>query len=210
MNSSTFKIFQIEKNNEDVRKKVLTNLMKMLTERKLLNKDNLEKNIKNITNEQSDDYSYMIKIDNYATENDKVIAVKIFHQKITAISKQSNISDFLLKYKEIPKIVIVKSINTKAAQYITSNHQKTEIFIENDLMINLIDNTFVPKYEILDTETDDFKQFCIAYNCKKRQIPKMLTTDPVARYYNLKKGNIVRILRPSESTGTSPFYRIVV
>ena len=42
------KLFQIEKNKKDVLKTVLTNTIKMLTERDLLKKENLENNIKKI------------------------------------------------------------------------------------------------------------------------------------------------------------------
>jgi len=38
----------------------------------------------------------------------------------------------------------------------------------------------------------------------------MLANDPVALYYNLKKGDLVKIIRPSESTGQSGFFRLVV
>ena len=37
----------------------------------------------------------------------------------------------------------------------------------------------------------------------------MLTTDPVVSYFNLKRGNIVRILRPSPQSGVNIAYRIV-
>lgn len=203
-----FKIFQVEKNNEDIRRTVLTNLIKMLTERKLMNAEDLETNITALINTQSDDYSYTLTV-NGDTEADRTLAVKIFNQKITAISKQSSISDFLYKHKDVRKIAIVKDINTKAAQYMTINHSKTEIFKEDELMSNLIDFYLVPKYELVDPGDDDYKSFCHEYNSKKRQIPKMEPTDPVARYYNLKRGDIVRILRPSESSVVSPSYRIV-
>jgi len=37
-----------------------------------------------------------------------------------------------------------------------------------------------------------------------------LSTDPVAKYYGLKKGDIVRIIRSSETSIVSPFYRLIV
>ncbi|QKF94069.1 DNA-directed RNA polymerase subunit 5 [Fadolivirus algeromassiliense] len=207
---STFKIFQIEKSPDDIRKTVLTNIVKMLTERNLINKENLEKNIETLLSTTTDDHTYSITLDNYKNNDDKIIFIKMFHQKISAISKQSGISDYLNKYKDKPKLIIVKGINTKAEQSILNNYPKTEIFLENELMINIIDNILVPRYEILDHETDDFKQFCELYNCKKRNIPKLYSHDPMAKYYNLKKGDIVRIIRASETAGLSSFYRIVI
>jgi DNA-directed RNA polymerase subunit H (RpoH/RPB5) len=203
---TSFKIFQIEKNNEDIRKNVLTNIIKMLTERKLLNQADLEENINKLVNTQSDDHSYIINVNH----PDKYYAIKIMHQKITAISKQSGISDFLNKYKDNPKIVVVKGINTKAQQYIMNNYTKTEVFLDYELMINLVDHILVPRYEVLDTESDEFINFRETFHCKKRNIPKLLHTDQAARYYNLKPGNIVRVIRVSETTAYAPFYRLVI
>jgi DNA-directed RNA polymerase subunit H (RpoH/RPB5) len=201
------KIFQVEKNNEDIRKTILQNSVKMLTERGLLKKENLDKNIKMIIDTQSDDYTYTINLDNPKNKNDTKLIIKIMYQKITSISKQSNISEFLLKYKEMPKIIIVNDITTKALQQIANNYLKTEVFLEEDLMINLVDNVLVPKYEIIDQNNDNFY---VDYKCKKRNIPRMLSTDPVAKYYGLKKGDIVRIIRSSETSIVSPFYRLIV
>ena len=207
---TTLNIFQVEKNNDDIRKTILTNIIKMLTERKLLNYESLDKNIKNLQETGTDDYSYMLTVENNKNDDEKKIAIKIFNQKISGISKQSGISDFLNKYKDIPKIIIVKSINTKSLLHVANNYPRTEIFLENQLMVNLVDNVLVSKYELLERETDDYKNFCEEYKCKKRNIPKLHIYDPTAKYYGLKKGDIVRVIRPSETSGKSPFYRIVI
>lgn len=205
-----FKIFQIEKNAEDIRKTVLTNIVKMLTERKSIKEENMQKKIDALISNVPDDYSYTIELDNYKSAEDKLLYIKLFNQKISSISKQSAISDYLNKLKDKPKLIVVKNISSKATQTIYSNHSKTEIFLESSLMINLIENVFVPRYEILDKETDDYKKFCELYSCKKRNIPKLNFIDPMARYYNLKKGDIVRVIRASETSGLSSFYRIVI
>lgn len=204
------KIFQVEKNNEDIRKTVLQNAIKMLTERGLLKKENLDKNIQMVINTQSDDYTYTINLDNPKNKNDNKLIIKIMHQKITSISKQSSISEFLLKYKEVPKIIIVHDITTKAQQQISNSYEKTEIFLEKELMVNLVDNMLVPKYEIIDQHNENYKNFYIDYKCKKRNVPRMLSTDPVAKYYGLKKGDIARVIRSSETSIISPFYRLIV
>ena len=203
-------IFQVEKNSEDVRRTVLTNIVKMLAERGLVDEENVENHIKALVKTTADDHTYTIPLNHPTSAGDKTISLKMFHHKISAISKQSSISDYLNKLKDTHKIVVVKEINTKAIQSITNNYPKTEIFLENELMINLIDNILVPRYEILGRETEDFKTFFELYNCKKRNIPKLFSSDPMAKYYNLKKGDIVRVIRASETSGLSSFYRIVI
>jgi DNA-directed RNA polymerase subunit H (RpoH/RPB5) len=195
---SDLSLFQIEKSSEDIRKTLLTNSVKMLTERKLLPKSDLEKNIAKILSLQSDDMIYAIG--NYS--------IKIVFQKVTAINKSYGISEFLAQLKSAPKIIIVKDISKKALQYILNSFSNTEIFLEKELMINLVDHVLIPVHEVLTD--DETAVFYDKYNCKKRNMPKMLSTDPVARYYNMKPGQICRIIRPSEKAGFVASYRLVI
>lgn len=199
-----YKIFQLEKNEEDIRRIVLKNIVKMITERGYLNKEDYKKNKSNLINQNNDDL-YTIGLN-----NNTGLTVKIFNQKITGISKQSNINEFLHKNKDVNRIIIVKSITTKAVQYIKSTYPSTEVFLENELLINLVDNILVPRYEVLERNSENYKTFFEQYQSKKRQMPRVHVTDPLARYYNLKKGDIVRIIRPSETSAVSIGYRIAI
>ncbi|ARF11378.1 DNA-directed RNA polymerase subunit 5 [Klosneuvirus KNV1] len=207
----TIKIFQIEKSDIEIKKTVLTNCIKMLTERKLLNVENLSKNINKITSLGSDDDLYTVELDNPKSESSKKYIIKIFNQKIVSISKQSTIIEFLNKHKNTPKIIIVKDINPKPRQSIVSNFPSTEVFLEQELMINLIDSEIIDtKYEILEKDGDRYKEYFEAYQNKKKQMPRLFIDDPMARYYNLKRYDIVRCIRISDTSGLAPFYRIVV
>ena len=84
---------------------------------------------------------------------------------------------------------------------------RTQIFKENTLLSNLIDYRDQPKFELLSpTEMDQFK---LEYNATDYTTKKMLKTDPIAKYYALHKGDIIRIIRPSPTAGQSIDYRIV-
>ena len=87
-----------------------------------------------------------------------------------------------------------------------------EIFTEPELMIDITEHELVPKHEVLTHEEKDLvlKQLCI----KEHQLPKIMSFDPVTRYFGLglglEKGSVFKITRFSETGGNFTGYRIVV
>lgn len=201
------KLDKIEMSPDTIQKNILTNVIKMLTERGLLMADNLDKNIENIIKNFSEDNSYIIELDK-PVYNKNSFGIKLNLQKITGINKSPDISNFLINNKDIPKIIVVTEINKKALQFILTKYPHTEIFLQDNLMNNLVDNTMVPKHQLLTKE--EKRKVMKEYGVKKSQLPLLLSGDPVARYYNMKPGDICRIIRPSEKSAFSPTYRIVV
>lgn len=197
------KIHQLEKNSEDIRQTLLTNVVKMLTERGLLLKEDQDKNISSVVTKISDEMIYELTL----LSGEKFM-IKLALQKITAMARSFGISEFLAQHKTGPKLIIVKEISKKARQFILNSFTKTELFLEEELMINIIEHDLVPKHEVLTEE--QMKTFFPDYECKKKSMPKMLHIDPVARYYNMKPGDVCRISRYSDKCGQSPSYRLVI
>ena len=210
-------LIPIFKNSEMIRKEVLTNCIKMLKERLLIDEKNLSKQINKIQNKNDND-TYIIDLDNninadlddskYKKEFDgSKIVVKIIHQKIMGLSKSPLIKEIIDNYKNHHKIFIVDMISDKARETVCST-PNTEVFNESFLMINIVEHIDSPKYQILSEE--ESKEVLDTYLVKKKELSKILSSDPIAKYYNLKRGQIIRIIRASEQSGYSIAYRIVI
>eukprot|EP00871_Galdieria_phlegrea_P003205 jgi/Galph1/3886/GphlegSOOS_G2525.1 len=111
-------------------------------------------------------------------------------------------------YKAI--IVVIKSLSPFAKQGIqkVSPQFQVEVFLEMELLVNITHHELVPKHEVLSTEGK--RQLLKRYHLKESQLPRILITDPVARYFGLQKGQVVKITRPSETAGRYVTYRLVV
>ena len=105
---------------------------------------------------------------------------------------------YLLKDKE--NSIIAKEINKPM-------YQNIELFIQKYMIFNITKHILVPKHTILSKEEED--QLLENYNTTKGQLPKLLRTDPIARYYNMQLGQICKIMRKSPSTGDTAYYRVV-
>jgi DNA-directed RNA polymerase subunit H len=70
------------------------------------------------------------------------------------------------------------------------------------------DHVLVPKHEIMSQE--EKKQVVAQYNATEEQFPFLFSTDPVVREIGAKPGDMVRIIRVSDTAGETTYYRFVV
>jgi len=66
----------------------------------------------------------------------------------------------------------------------------------------------VPEHIIINEE--EKKEVLEKFKIKPKNLPKILTTDPVVKALNAKEGDILKIIRKSKTAGTSTYYRVVV
>lgn len=191
---------------------VKTTIIKMFTNRGFINKTNKDKYILKLIEDENDDMEYIINLDNsknYNTEiKSKKVYIKIFNYKISSVGEKSPIGEFLKKYNKEYKFIIVQDITARTQETICSYDTQVEIFKFNKLQSDITEHMLVPPHEVLTKEeTEDVLE---SYRARKRDMPLIRTNEDVARYYNMKPGEITRIYRPSPLTCESVAYRLVI
>ena len=84
---------------------------------------------------------------------------------------------------------------------------KFEVFTLDDLQVNITQHMMVPPHSVLSE--DQKQELLTKYRIKEHQLPKIKQLDPIAKYFGVSKGDVMKIVRPSETAGRYVTYRIV-
>lgn len=162
---------------------------------------------KEVLTEMLTDRGYVIT-DN--SVDDKLIAQDQTSQLIVLISQVDKLNINIIKEYiklieelKIPKCIIVyNNCITASAKKVIQNlyHINIEVFNENELQYNITHHKYVKPH--IKIEGDEFDKINTKYG---KNLPILLSSDPVSRYYNFKKGDIIKIIRKHDIVA----YRVV-
>jgi len=130
--------------------------------------------------------------------DEKSVGVKTM-RKLIGILDERNIRRGIIIYPT--------TMTPSARKVMTSfNDYELEEFAEADLLVNITHHSLVPRHDVLSAQ--EKKDLLEKYRLKDTQLPRIQLADPVARYYGLRRGQVVKITRPSETAGRYASYRI--
>ena len=125
------------------------------------------------------------------------------------------IKDYAEKMKEADvksAIIVVRTALTafakSALQEVFAPKFLIEQFQEQELLVNITEHNLVPSHEVLSQEEKE--TLLRRYRVKETQLPQIQHADPIARYYGLQRGEVVRITRPSQTAGRYVTYRLCI
>lgn len=203
-------LIQVVMNANQIKETVILNIIKMLCTRDLIKEKHMDLYKTTAFNQidQNDETFFNVDTDESEKIDSKSVNIKFINRKITTIRKVIDIETFMDKPGY--KFVIVNNIAPKAVKQITE-YKQTELFYEYELLINLIDHILVPKhYKLNENEKQLFMNDYQISTDDLKNLKRMYIDDPITRYYNLSIGDIMRVERPSLTSGICVDYRIVV
>ena len=137
-----------------------------------------------------------------------------FHNENKSLSKvelKNKINKLIEQYEdENLKIIILlkeKGIGSILKEVTKDEYKNIEIFLNKNMIFNITHHQLVPKHIVLND--DEIKELLEKYSTTINKLPKLLRSDPIAKYYGMKINQVCKIIRKSPEVGNYPYYRLV-
>lgn len=148
------------------------------------------------------------------SKSNKLIVKYVINSKLRQAFILQLIDNIILGLNENDTLILIvkdkiNNIDTLET-YLDSYYEKDKIFVQifwmDKLEVNIMEHDLVPEHVIIpESEKEHIleKWNISSYN----QLPLILSKDPVAKYLGMKKGDVCKITRPSETAAKYESYR---
>lgn len=127
--------------------------------------------------------------------------------KLAKKSLEGVVSDYGAQGVNTVILVTPNKLNPACKALLRSIKLNFEHFLVEELQFNITKHVLVPKHKIIPKEEE--RDILAGLKCEKMNLPTILTTDPVSRFYGAKVGDVFEITRNSQTTGKAIYYRAV-
>lgn len=107
-------------------------------------------------------------------------------------------------------LIYGNALTSSARKDIDRQKVRIEAFSQSEMLYNVLNHAQMPKFTVLSKN----EKLSIFGNnkslIKESQLPRITSSDKSARYLGLRRGDVVRIERESQTSGVTVTYRICV
>lgn len=125
----------------------------------------------------------------------------LIDEMLVSFLKEGDELIFILK----DKINNMDTFDNMLQTYQSVNKVFIQIFCIDNLIFNITKHTLVPKMTIVSPSEKE--NVLKEYSAKPNQMPQILQSDPHAKFLGVRKGDLCKIERASETSGTYISYR---
>ena len=104
-------------------------------------------------------------------------------------------------------MVFPHTLTSSARKDLERHEFNVEAFSETELLYNVMNHVMMPKFTIL-SRREKHQLFGSKCLIKEQQLPRISISDKAARYLGLRRGEVVRIERESQTAGVTVSYRL--
>lgn len=143
-------------------------------------------------------------------EKNKTVILYDLNDKFKWSDVDKFLHDKLGNMEDISLIIFIIAAPTSTANKKIDIKTSFQLFNIQDLQMNISKHFLQPKMTLI-TDQNEIDQILKNYDLKfKNQLPQMLSSDPMAKYYNARPNNVMKIDRVSQTSGINTIYRLIV
>jgi DNA-directed RNA polymerase subunit H (RpoH/RPB5) len=115
---------------------------------------------------------------------------------------------FKIKDNDLLIVIIISELKPNET-VLKLNINNTQIYWYKQLLFDVSEHSLVPKHELIEKfKADEIKKKYYLNSIKL--LPYISIHDPIAKYYDMRYGDICKITRHVSNVGESIYYRLVM